>query len=133
MKAKMQIERPNGNIEEVIAEVPFGIDWETFKRESTRQTKEAGRGQIMSFEQIVPLKKQRKHLAADIQMWVETAQYQHSKAISQGQRPDTSNADKKAKEAAEALREFDAKHPEIKAEIDREDREKTEKLMQRWI
>jgi hypothetical protein len=130
---RITVRRPGGEIETVMQEGKYFT--QVVKRKMTEATRAAGRGEILSFEEIAPeatLEEQRRDLVASIRGLIDESDAAFERAHA---REDVMaweikrRHDARVDEARRALTDFDAAHPEIIAAIRAEQQERTERFL----
>lgn len=130
---RITVRRPDGEIETVMQDGKFYTH--ATRRKMVEATKAAGRGDILSFEEVVPeptLEQTRRNLVASIRGLIDESDAAFERAHEREDVmawPSKIKADAKVEEARRALTDFDAAHPEIVAAIRGEQRERAERFL----
>lgn len=137
-KLKVTIKRPSGEIEVVYKtdNVRYIGTIERVQDQVTKATKEAGQGDIQSFDIVseeIPMTLEeiresiRTEIGGNIEMQDDARERDYNEDIGF---QESVKFDDVIKNLRVELKEFDAKHPEILAEIHRKEEIRTEQLIQ---
>ena len=135
----LTIRRPGGKTEQVEAPVAGLANDERLQQKAIKDTKAAGRGDILSFESIwdestMPLADERECLVLAyglaLDRWHETGSAAIYATMGGAARQSNPALKSSMNAAAKALDNFDAAHPEIKKAIDLDQQRMTDRAME---